>query len=126
MLLMIKSVLIDNFVSEPNIEAVVNTDDDKTFKKKTVSYSNRQLIAREIEMEKMRRFHLSAISEKNESSATKSATTKFSGTSRSKSFGFTGTTDNANLPNHLQTLKAKTVKVYTPVSQLLRKNYLCK
>lgn len=67
------------FLSDPNIDDLVSFNSQK----KSLSYSNKQLIAQEIERAKMRR------SEKPPPS-------------------------NASLPNHLQTLKAKTVSGSEP------------
>lgn len=74
-----------------------------------MTYSNRQLIAREIEMEKVRKFQ-SSISDKSQPSAQKVV---------KKTAAAVTSPDNASLPNHLQTLKAKSVKVNTPVSVFL-------
>lgn len=92
------------FVSEPNIEDIVNIDKINVAKKKVVTYSNRQLIAREIEMEKMRKLQMAL--------PAGTATTTDSEISKTRS----ATKDTSTLPNHLQTLKAKTVKMQTRVS----------
>lgn len=99
---------IYDILSEPNIELVVSFDQKNTTKRKFVSYSNRQLIAREIEMEKMRRHQLTSA---------KNGTNKATGNGNSASPSFNGGQD-VNLPNHLQCLKAKKVKMNTAVSTL--------
>lgn len=61
-------------------------------------------------MEKMRRFQRSASCDPTERATASKSTS-------SKTITTTGSPDNASLPNHLQTLKAKAVKVNTPVSE---------
>lgn len=106
-------------VSEPNIEELVSFDKSNTSRRKALSYSNKQLIAREIELEKLRRFESAKrleaeeTSKKNRSESTKDLekTSRFT-----RDFGTPKNTDESQLPNHLQTLKVKTVKVQSTVS----------
>ncbi|KAF2884920.1 hypothetical protein ILUMI_21254 [Ignelater luminosus] len=79
------------YTIDPNIEEATLFPGSKH--KRILSYFNKQLIAREIEVEKMRRTEIHKL---GESSDKKMSTNK---------------KDNAaNVPNHLQKLKAKTVK----------------
>uniref|UniRef100_A0A6P7GI80 Chromosome transmission fidelity protein 18 homolog n=1 Tax=Diabrotica virgifera virgifera TaxID=50390 RepID=A0A6P7GI80_DIAVI len=87
------------FNLEPNVNEVVFLEKNLPSQRRTVSYSNRQLIAREVELEKMRRFEQPKAKE-----AAKQAKPVEKQTSLS---------DN-QLPNHLQKLKAKTVKTAKP------------
>ncbi|XP_018570059.1 chromosome transmission fidelity protein 18 homolog [Anoplophora glabripennis] len=87
---------------EPNILDVVSFDNSERSKRRTLSYSNMQLIAREIELEKMRRFETSRVPE------TSKKTTTESDKAKEKRKGVTA------LPNHLQTLQAKTMKTVKP------------
>lgn len=85
--------------AEPNVEELVVLDKKSSTLAK-VSYSNRQLIAREIEMEKMRRLE---------------AHTVGAYTGKDKPSEKVRKEDNASdaqkaLPNHLQTLKFKEMK----------------
>nr|XP_023026263.1 chromosome transmission fidelity protein 18 homolog [Leptinotarsa decemlineata] len=84
---------------EPNIDEVVIFDKTNPHQRKTLSYPNKQLIAREIELEKMRQFE----GPKNEGDSIKKKKEK--------------PVDKNQLPNHLQKLQAKSVK---PMNFLLR------
>ncbi|XP_056634138.1 chromosome transmission fidelity protein 18 homolog isoform X1 [Diorhabda sublineata] len=81
------------FNLEPNIDEVVFLEKDLSSKKKVVTYSNKQLIAREIELEKMRRFEQPK-------------------TNLVKKVNETRKDDVVDqVPNHLQSLKAKSMKI---------------
>ncbi|CAH1108235.1 unnamed protein product, partial [Psylliodes chrysocephalus] len=81
------------FNLEPNIEELITKTKSGPFQRKTLSYSNKQLLAREIELEKMRRLEAPKTDAKIQDNNKK----------------------NENpLPNHMQRLKAKTVKSIKP------------
>ncbi|KAJ8915948.1 hypothetical protein NQ315_016624, partial [Exocentrus adspersus] len=88
---------------EPNVQDIAIFDNSERFKRRALSYSNMQLIAREIELEKMRRFETARTSE-----ISKQNTVNPGSKVAQKNKAST------ELPNHLQTLKAKTVKTVKP------------
>lgn len=70
-----------------------------------------QLIAREIELEKMRRFEASRVVE-----TSKKATSETQNATKVKGA--------AQLPNHLRTLQVKSLKTVKPVSEFFLKSLL--
>lgn len=107
--------MLRNYVSilEPNIEEVVIFDKIAS-DRKPISYSNKQLTAREIEMEKMRRFE-SYVKKNGESVNSvpneKKPETKKQVKEQNKSEASAHKKDEQTpLPNHLQTLQFKAVK----------------
>ncbi|KAG5874046.1 hypothetical protein JTB14_009657 [Gonioctena quinquepunctata] len=86
---------------EPNIDEVVVFDKANRFQRKTLSYPNKQLIAREIELEKLKQFEAPKTVEKSTKKKVPTA-------------------NDAHLPNHLQRLQAKSVK---PVIPIVRKDF---
>lgn len=121
-------------VLEPNIEDIVTFDKENSIKRKALSYSNKQLIAREIELEKLRRFESSKNLEE-EKVSTAANTSRNGATNKSptnqelategpatnskfrRDFGTPiRTADKSHLPNHLQMLPVKSVKVQNSVS----------
>lgn len=95
------------FILEPNIQDVVIFDNSERSQRRTLSYSNMQLISREIELEKMRRFEVPKVAD------TSKKTTTVIENIKEKSKGVTA------LPNHLQRLQAKSVKTVKPVSDFI-------
>ncbi|XP_030757191.1 chromosome transmission fidelity protein 18 homolog isoform X2 [Sitophilus oryzae] len=100
---------------EPNIEDLVVFDISNN-RRKLPSYSNRQLIAREIEAEKMRRFE--AQSGKN-SVETSKVVNKKSEDSRQA----VDASKKPELPNHLQRLKSKTISQKSVGKAAVRKDF---
>ncbi|XP_060522002.1 chromosome transmission fidelity protein 18 homolog [Cylas formicarius] len=93
---------------EPNIEEFVIFDKSCTGRR-MLSYSNKQLIAKEIEMEKMRRFE--AFKVQNSKGVAE------------KSVAEAGSNKGDALPNHLQTLKAKVIKSKTSPKNAVKKDF---
>lgn len=106
---------------EPNIEEVVVFDisDDR---RRTLSYSNKQLIAREIEMEKMRRFETQMTKKAGEMKAiVKEKSASIS--KNEKSDSHLPTKDISALPNHLQTIKSSFKKSAPVAKTAARKDF---
>lgn len=109
------NAMLTDYVSilDPNIEEVVIFD-KMASDRKPISYSNKQLIAREIEMEKMRRFesHVKKNGEAvnsvpNEKKTENKKQVKEQNKSEASALK---KNEQAPLPNHLQTLQFKAVK----------------
>lgn len=105
-----------SFILDPNMEEVVHFPDIKPSKQ--LSYATRQLISREIELEKVRRAEAYFINQKNEEAKASVAAPASKVQIISKTAGSgapLATADSKkSLPNHLQKLEAKPIAEMIP------------